>query len=72
VVIQSNNQFLIKGQLNHVQYIDGAELKIMQYGDLSSLVVEYPNYNSLGKSLMTLYKIGDGESILRSNKALNI
>jgi hypothetical protein len=25
------------------------EVKIMQYGDLSSLAVEYPDYNSLGQ-----------------------
>jgi hypothetical protein len=27
------------------------EVKLMEFGDLSSLAVEYPDYNSLGKSL---------------------
>ena len=32
------------------------EIKIMEYGDMSSLVVEYPNYNSFGLPLVTLGK----------------
>jgi hypothetical protein len=28
----------------------------MEYGDFSSLVVEYPNYNSLGKVLKILHE----------------
>ncbi len=33
------------------------QVKIMQYGDLSSLVVEYPDYNSLGDELIEVASI---------------
>jgi len=33
------------------------EIKIMQYGDMSSLVVEYPDYNSFGAPLITIGSI---------------
>ena len=33
---------------------DAVTLKLMEYGDLSSLLVEYPDYNSLGLTLASL------------------
>lgn len=32
------------------------EIKLMKYGDLSSLAVEYPDYNSMGYNILTLGK----------------
>ena len=32
------------------------KVKLMEYGDFSSLIVEYPNYNSLGKVLNVLHE----------------
>ncbi len=32
------------------------EVKVTEYGDLSSLAVEYPDYNSLGQPLLSLLK----------------
>jgi hypothetical protein len=29
----------------------------MEYGDLSSLLVEYPDYNSLGQAILSVGKI---------------
>lgn len=31
------------------------KVKLMEYGDFSSLIVEYPDYNSLGKELKVLH-----------------
>ena len=35
---------------------DELELRVMEYGDMSSLVVEYPDYNSFGLPLISLGK----------------
>jgi hypothetical protein len=35
---------------------DDLEVKVMEYGDMSSLVVEYPDYNSFGLPMITLGK----------------
>ena len=42
--------------LNYLPLDTLLKIKLMEYGDFSSLVVEYPNYNSLGKVLQTLYE----------------
>lgn len=33
------------------------EVKLMKYGDLSSLAVEYPDYNSLGATIASIQRI---------------
>jgi hypothetical protein len=33
------------------------KIKVMEYGDFSSLLVEYPDYNSLGRTLYTVHEI---------------
>lgn len=45
---------LINGQMNRLPVAQEVTLQIMEYGDLSSIIVEYPDYNSLGQSLMKL------------------
>ena len=35
---------------------DEIELRVMEYGDMSSLVVEYPDYNSFGLPIVSLGK----------------
>lgn len=38
----------MNAQLTYLPLLEEIEVKIMEYGDLSSLAVEYPDYNSLG------------------------
>lgn len=45
------DSFLVTGQLNHLPVREDFDIKIMEYGDLSSLVTEYPDYNSMGQVL---------------------
>lgn len=40
----------------------------MEYGDLSSLAVEYPDYNSLGSSIVTVYKTKSTVTTTESTK----
>lgn len=47
----------IIGKVTHVPLLQEVEIKIMQYGDLSSLAVEYPDYNSLGDTYFVIHKI---------------
>jgi hypothetical protein len=47
----STTSFVITGQLHNPPFGEDIQLKIMEFGDFSSLVVEYPDYNSLGEVL---------------------
>ena len=40
---------------NYVPVDTHLKVKLMEYGDFSSLIVEYPDYNSLGKVLKVLH-----------------
>lgn len=44
------------------------EVKLMEYGDLSSLAVEYPDYNSLGQPLISLHKMTSTITTTESTK----
>ncbi|TNV73832.1 hypothetical protein FGO68_gene5700 [Halteria grandinella] len=50
----SQNTFMFNGQFNRLPVSQTLSLSIMEYGDLSSLIVEYPDYNSLGSVLLKL------------------
>jgi hypothetical protein len=46
----------VSGQMQHMPNQDELELRVMEYGDMSSLVVEYPDYNSFGLPIVSLGK----------------
>jgi hypothetical protein len=54
--------------LNHIPPGEEIEVQIMEFGDLSSLAVEYPDYNSLGRVLHTLTKVAMTEITNRAIK----
>jgi hypothetical protein len=43
--------------LNFMPEDTSLKIKVMEYGDFSSLLVEYPDYNSLGKVLYMVHEI---------------
>ena len=43
--------------LNFMPTDAALHIKVMEYGDFSSLLVEYPDYNSLGKTLYEVHEI---------------
>lgn len=47
---------------------DHLDVSIMEYGDLSSLVVEYPDYNSLGQVLQKIVEIKSEVTTLKARK----
>ena len=46
-----NTSYLFNGQFNRLPIGEHVTFKIMEFGDMSSLIVEYPDYNSLGEIL---------------------
>lgn len=40
---------------NYIPVDTHLKVKLMEYGDFNSLIVEYPDYNSLGKVLKVLH-----------------
>lgn len=63
-----NGKLTVAGQLNHLPLMEELTIKVMEYGDLSSLVVEYPDYNSLGLSLMPVTKLTTRDYTVESKK----
>ncbi|CDW79494.1 zinc carboxypeptidase family protein [Stylonychia lemnae] len=61
-------ELTVNGQLSDLPLYMQLEIQIMEYGDLSSLAVEYPDYNSLGKSILSLYTIENFSINKESNK----
>ena len=56
-IVQSgerNESIQVTGRMNMLPVGQNIELQIMEYGDFSSLIVEYPDYNSLGAKLLTV------------------
>ena len=54
---KDNGKFTMNGQLNHLPSRNELEFKLMEFGDLRSLAVEYPDYNSLGNVMLTIDKV---------------
>ena len=52
---EEGNGFIMNARLNDLPLLQEIDIKIMEFGDLSSLAVEYPDYNSLGNSILHLY-----------------
>lgn len=61
----SNNTFQFTGQFNRLPVKQTVSFSIMEYGDLSSLMVEYPDYNSLGGVVM---KVGELKVLTYTNE----
>lgn len=55
--------------MNHLPINIEYDVKLMEYGDLSSLVVEYPDYNSMGS---VLAKVGTVKQTGMSAEAVKI
>lgn len=58
--------------LNYVPMDTFLKIKLMEYGDFSSLVVEYPNYNSLGNILKTLHEFRSPKYYVNEAKKVQV
>ncbi len=67
---REDGQLTLNILLNYLPLDTLLKIKLMEYGDFSSLVVEYPNYNSLGKVLQTLYEFQTPKNYTNEAKKL--
>jgi hypothetical protein len=52
---RENGELTVNILFNYIPVDTHLKVKLMEYGDFSSLIVEYPDYNSLGKVLKVLH-----------------
>ena len=53
---RENGELTVNILFNYIPVDTLLKVKLMQYGDFSSLIVEYPDYNSLGKVMKVLHE----------------
>ena len=53
---RENGELTVNILFNYIPVDTLLKVKLMEYGDFSSLIVEYPDYNSLGKVMKVLHE----------------